>query len=107
MPAMAARPLVAVLDTNVVIAGLMWKGPPYSLLTRATERQDIVLVTSPVLLAELADILALARFRRRVADAATSVEELVVAYRIFSPLARTAASRSSRRGSASISWGPE
>jgi putative PIN family toxin of toxin-antitoxin system len=81
MPAMAARPLVAVLDTNVVIAGLMWKGPPYSLLTRATERQDIVLVTSPVLLAELADILALARFRKRVADAATSVEELVVAYR--------------------------
>ena len=41
MPAMAARPLVAVLDTNVVIAALLWNGPPSSLLTRATERQDL------------------------------------------------------------------
>jgi putative PIN family toxin of toxin-antitoxin system len=81
MPAMAARPLVAVLDTNVVIAALLWDGPPYSLLMRATERQDLVLVTSPNLLAELTDILTLARFRKRIADAATSVEELVVAYR--------------------------
>ena len=81
MPAMAARPLVAVLDTNVVIAALLWNGPPSSLLTRATERQDLVLVTSPTLLAELADILALPKFRNRLADAETSVEELVVAYR--------------------------
>ena len=81
MPATAARPLVAVLDTNVVIAALLWNGPPSSLLTRATDRQDLVLVTSPTLLAELADILALPKFRNRLADAATSVEELVVAYR--------------------------
>ncbi len=81
MPAMAARPLVAVLDTNVVIAALLWNGPPSSLLTRATERQDLVLVTSPTLLAELTDILALPKFWNRLADAATSVEELVVAYR--------------------------
>ena len=78
---MAARPLVAVLDTNVVIAALLWNGPPSSLLTRATERQDLVLVTSPTLLAELTDILALPKFWNRLADAATSVEELVVAYR--------------------------
>lgn len=81
MPAMAARPLVAVLDTNAVIAALLWNGPPSSLLTRATERQDLVLVTSPTLLAELTDILALPKFWNRLADAATSVEELVVAYR--------------------------
>lgn len=35
MSAMAARPIIAVLDTNVVIAGLLWAGPPYSLLTAA------------------------------------------------------------------------
>lgn len=62
MPAMASRPLVAVLDTNVVIAALLWNGPPSSLLTRATERQDLVLVASPTLLAELTDILALPKF---------------------------------------------
>ena len=81
MPATAARPLIAVLDTNVVIAGLLWAGPPHSLLLRATERQDIVLATSPVLMSELADTLALGRFRKRIADAVTSVEELVAAYR--------------------------
>jgi putative PIN family toxin of toxin-antitoxin system len=81
MPTTAARPLIAVLDTNVVIAGLLWAGPPHSLLLRATERQDIVLATSPVLMSELAETLALGRFRKRIADAATSVEELVAAYR--------------------------
>lgn len=81
MPATAAPPLIAVLDTNVVVAGLLWAGPPNSLLLRATERQDLALVTSPILMIELADILALARFRKRIADAATSVDELVAAYR--------------------------
>lgn len=32
MFAMPAWPIVAVLDTNVVIAGLLWQGPPRSLL---------------------------------------------------------------------------
>lgn len=81
MPATAAPPLIAVLDTNVVVAGLLWVGAPNSLLLRATERQDLVLVTSPILMIELADTLALARFRKRIADAATSVDELVAAYR--------------------------
>lgn len=81
MPATVAPPLIAVLDTNVVVAGLLWVGAPNSLLLRATERQDLVLVTSPILMIELADTLALARFRKRIADAATSVDELVAAYR--------------------------
>ena len=81
MPATAAPRLIAVLDTNVVVAGLLWAGPPNLLLLRATERQDLVLVTSPMLMIELADTLALARFRKRIADAATSVDELVAAYR--------------------------
>ena len=34
MFAMPAWPIVAVLDTNVVIAGLLWQGPPRSLLAR-------------------------------------------------------------------------
>ena len=66
MSAMASRPIIAVLDTNVVIAGLLWEGPPYSLLIRATERRDLILVTTPTLIAELSDTLALPRFRRRL-----------------------------------------
>jgi len=57
MSASVARPLIAVFDTNVVIAGLLWEGPPYSLLLRAAERQDLVLATSPTLIVELGDTL--------------------------------------------------
>ncbi|MFM8378159.1 MAG: putative toxin-antitoxin system toxin component, PIN family [Planctomycetia bacterium] len=81
MSATASRPIIAVFDTNVVIAGLLWAGPPYSLLMRATERRDLVLVTTPALLAELSDTLALPRFRRRIADTAISIEQLVGTYR--------------------------
>ena len=81
MSAMEVRPIIAVLDTNVVIAGLLWAGPPYSLLLRATEQRDLVLVTTPTLIAELGDTLALPRFRRRIADAAMSLEQLVAAHR--------------------------
>lgn len=86
MPSTAARPLIAVLDTNVVIAGLLWDGPPYSLLTRATKRQNIVLAASVILLAELSDTLALPKFRKRIAGAATSVDELVAHYRALTAL---------------------
>jgi uncharacterized protein len=81
MSAMASRPIIAVLDTNVVVAGLLWGGPPCSLLIRATERRDLVLVTTPTLITELGDTLALPRFRTRIADAAMSIEQLVAAYR--------------------------
>jgi len=79
--ATAARPHIAVLDTNVVIAGLLWAGPPHSLLLRVIERRDLVLATSPQLLAELGHTLALPRFRKRILDAATSPEKLLEVYR--------------------------
>jgi hypothetical protein len=34
MSAMASRPIIAVLDKDAVIAGLLWERPPYSLLIR-------------------------------------------------------------------------
>ena len=43
MLATPAWPIVAVLDTNVVIAGLLWEGPPRSLLAQATEGDDLIL----------------------------------------------------------------
>ena len=64
-----------------MIAGLVWAGPPHSLLLRGIERRDLVLVTSPHLLAELGDTLALPRFRKRILDAATSREKLLEVYR--------------------------
>jgi uncharacterized protein len=81
MSVMSARPLVVVLDTNVVIAGLLWSGPPWAILVRATDGEGLILATSPALLTELSDTLATPRFRKRIADAGTSVKELVAAYR--------------------------
>jgi putative PIN family toxin of toxin-antitoxin system len=53
--------LRAILDTNVVLAGLLWHGPPHALLQHA-RAGTISLVTSPALLAELADVIGRAKF---------------------------------------------
>ena len=91
MFAMPAWPIVAVLDTNVVIVGLLWERPPRSLLARATEGDDFILATSPILIDELVGTLSLPRVRKRMAEAGTSAEALVAAYRdatrLVSPLA--------------------
>ena len=46
-----------VLDTNVVVSGLIWNGPPRGLLDLAAS-SDIALFSSTFLLEELADVLA-------------------------------------------------
>jgi len=45
-----------VLDTNVVVSGLIWRNAPRQILDAARERR-ITLCTSSVLLAELAEVL--------------------------------------------------
>ena len=91
MSATPVLPIVAVLDTNVVIAGLLWNGPPRSLLVRATESDDFILATSPVLIEELVGTLSLSRFQKRIAEAGKSTEAFVSAYRdattLVSPVA--------------------
>jgi uncharacterized protein len=46
----------AVLDTNVIVSGLGWPGPPATILDAALDGQ-FVLLTSPPLLAELRRVL--------------------------------------------------
>lgn len=57
----SAKPLRLVLDTNVVVACLLWNGPPRRLLERAihsgAEGQAVELFSSAVLLEELAQTL--------------------------------------------------
>lgn len=50
-----------VLDTNVIVSGLLWGGPPRRLLDLA-RRNTIILYTSAVLLDELAEVLAREKF---------------------------------------------
>ena len=47
----------AVLDTNTIVSGLPWRGPPRQLLDAARETR-ITLYSSAALVAELAEVIA-------------------------------------------------
>jgi putative PIN family toxin of toxin-antitoxin system len=77
-----------VLDTNVVLSALLWRGTPYQLLTNIRDQaESISLACSAPLLAELADVLTpppatvrLALIQRSAADVLadyTAVVEIV------------------------------
>jgi putative PIN family toxin of toxin-antitoxin system len=68
-----------VLDTNTVISGLFWKGAPRQVLDLARSG-TFTIFTSPDLLAELSGVLERQKFSARLAQADTSVEELVLGY---------------------------
>jgi uncharacterized protein len=68
-----------VADTNTVLSGLHWQGPPRRLLDLARQR-TVTLCTSPTLLAELAEVIRRDKFVRRVHAATLSAAELVQDY---------------------------
>ena len=51
----------AVIDTNVLVAALLWRGAPHALLEHVRTGM-VAMVSSPALLAELADVLGRAKF---------------------------------------------
>lgn len=65
-----------VADTNTVLSGLLWQGPPRRLLELAREG-TVSLCTSLTLLAELAEVMARDKFARQVRAAGISAAELV------------------------------
>ena len=78
MPA-SAQPLRLVLDTNVVVAGLLWNGPPRRLLQAAIDG-EVDLFSSAVLLDELAHTLSYSKFTKRIESFGTSIAALVAQY---------------------------
>jgi uncharacterized protein len=80
MPNAARQPLRLVLDTNVVVAGLLWTGPPRRLIQSAIEGKAVDLFSSPVLLDELAHTLAYSKFASRIQSFGTSIDALVGQY---------------------------
>lgn len=69
-----------VADTNTVVSGLLWHGPPRQLL-EAARAGTITLVTSAALLDELERVLARPKFSARIERAGLTVAELLAAYR--------------------------
>lgn len=80
MTASSHRSLRLVLDTNVVVAALLWSGPPRRLLEWAFDGEAIELFSSPALLDELAHTLTYAKLAARIQAHGTSVERLVARY---------------------------
>jgi uncharacterized protein len=68
-----------VADTNTVLSGLLWQGPPRRLLDLARQR-TVTLCASPTLLAELAEVIGRDKFVKRVHAATLSAAELVQDY---------------------------
>ena len=65
------------LDTNIVVAGLLWNGSPRRLIAWAIEGEAVELFSSPVLLDELAHTLGYSQFAGRIQIFATNIEALV------------------------------
>lgn len=68
-----------VLDTNIVISALLWGGLPYRLLQLAVAG-EIEVLTSPALLAELADVLERTHLASRIASQNMSPGQLLAQY---------------------------
>lgn len=68
-----------VADTNTVVSGLLWQGPPRQLFDFARSR-TLTLCTSPTLLAELAEVIGRGKFLKRVNAAGLSASALVRDY---------------------------
>lgn len=68
-----------VLDTNTVISGLLWAGPPRQILTLAREGK-VSLFTTDALIAELADVLHREKFATRLEQARVTQSQLLKGY---------------------------
>jgi len=69
----------AVLDTNIAIAGLLWRGKPYELLGHAIEGRLACFASAP-LIAELERVLGYDKLAKRTAALNTTSAALVADY---------------------------
>ena len=68
-----------VVDTNTIVSGLFWHGTPRRVLDAARTGR-IQLFTSPVLLAELEDVLSRKKFTERCMLAQVTPHDLIIGY---------------------------
>ncbi len=70
----------AVLDTNIAVAGLLWRGRPYELFGLTLTGRALYF-SSDALLAELERVLGYEKLARRIATLHTTIPELLTEYR--------------------------
>ena len=74
-----------VVDTNVLLSGLIWHGAPHTLLEKVRSG-TLMLVTSPALLAELAGVIARPKFRAILARFAIDPGRMLVELRLMAEI---------------------
>jgi putative PIN family toxin of toxin-antitoxin system len=78
-----------VLDTNVVLSALLWRGTPYRLLDAIQQRSSTQLYSSTALLEELTDVLTRPSATKRLAlidkTAATVLADYVEVIELVAP----------------------
>lgn len=86
-----------ILDTNVVLSALLWRGTPYRLLDTARSAQTVQIYSSLPLLEELADVLGRPFCLQRMALIGITVQSLLADYasvvELVEPATITPASR--------------
>lgn len=80
-----AQLMRVVADTNTVVSGLLWHGPPRLVLDAARSGR-IELFTSAILLAELEDVLRREKFAQRLALANALPRELLLGYAVLASI---------------------
>ena len=65
-----------VIDTNVWVSGLLWRGAPWQVL-RLAEAGRLALCAAPAILAELADVLSHERLQARLDQLGLTQDDLV------------------------------
>ncbi len=65
-----------VLDTNIWVSGMLWRGQPWKLL-RLAEARRVEPCMAPEMLAELAEVLGYERFQSRIEQLQLETAELV------------------------------
>lgn len=69
-----------VLDTNVALSALLWRGTPYQLLVAIRQRPSLQLYSSPALLEELADVLNRPSATKRLALIGKTARDVLADY---------------------------
>jgi uncharacterized protein len=69
-----------VLDTNVALSALLWRGTPYRLFEAIRQRGDVQLVSSAALLEELADVLTRPSPAKRLAVIGKTAQAVLADY---------------------------
>ncbi len=85
-PSGDGAPVRIVLDTNVVVSALLWRGTPHRLRDTIRQHPSTQLFTSAALLDELARVLARPFAAKRLALIGTSARTLITDYALAADL---------------------